>query len=101
MRSASRCVICSFRARGPNTDSYHKAVSVWCAKDRNQALTDAKNGKDPERKTCDNPIDEHMKLVHEFALQGTPAIMLEDGRIIPGYMPAKQLQATLEGKMQP
>ncbi|HEY9198657.1 MAG TPA: bifunctional protein-disulfide isomerase/oxidoreductase DsbC [Gammaproteobacteria bacterium] len=90
-----------FPRSGPNTDSYYKAVSVWCAKDRNQALTDAKNGKDPERKTCDNPIDEHMKLVHEFALQGTPAIMLEDGRIIPGYMPAKQLQATLEGKMQP
>lgn len=89
-----------FPRSGPNTDSYYKAESVWCAKDRNQALTDAKNGKDPERKTCDNPVDEHMKLVSEFGLQGTPAIMLEDGTIIPGYMPAKKLLAALEGKMQ-
>lgn len=87
-----------FPRSGPNTESYYKAQSVWCAKDRKQALTDAKNGKDPERKTCDNPIDEHMKLVREFGLEGTPAIVLEDGRVIPGYMPAKQLQAALEGK---
>ena len=90
-----------FPRSGPNTESYYKAESVWCAKDRNQALTDAKNGKDPERKTCDNPIDEHMKLVREFGLQGTPAIMLEDGSVIPGYMPAKKLEAALEGKLQP
>jgi protein-disulfide isomerase len=34
-------------------------------------------------------------------LQGTPAIIMEDGRMVPGYMPAKQLEAVLEGKMQP
>lgn len=90
-----------FPRSGPNTDSYFKAVSVWCAKDRNQALTDAKNGKDPERKTCENPVDAHMKLVREFGLNGTPAIMLEDGSIIPGYMPAAKLEAALEGKMKP
>lgn len=90
-----------FPRSGPDTESYYKAESVWCAEDRNQALTDAKNGKDPARKSCDNPIDEHMKLVRDFGLQGTPAIVLEDGRIIPGYMPAKKLQAALEGKMEP
>lgn len=90
-----------FPRSGPNTDSYYKAVSVWCAKDRNAALTDAKNGKDPERKTCENPVDAHMKLVHEFGLQGTPAIVLEDGSIIPGYLPPDKLLAALDGKMKP
>lgn len=90
-----------FPRSGPNTESYYKAESVWCAENRQQALTDAKSGKNLPRKTCDNPIDEHMKLVRELGLQGTPAIVLEDGRIIPGYVPAKRLQAMLEGKQQP
>jgi thiol:disulfide interchange protein DsbC len=90
-----------FPRSGPNTESYYKAESVWCAKDRQQALTDAKAGKDVPRKTCDNPIDEHLKLVRELGLQGTPAIVMEDGSIIPGYVPAKKLQAMLEGKLQP
>ncbi|MFN2308894.1 MAG: thioredoxin fold domain-containing protein [Gammaproteobacteria bacterium] len=86
---------------GPNTESYFKAESVWCSKDRQQAMTDAKAGKELPRKTCDNPIDAHLRLVRDFGLQGTPAILLEDGRLIPGYVPAKQLLAMLEGKAQP
>lgn len=90
-----------FPRTGPNTESYYKAVSVWCSEDRNQALTDAKNGKELPRKTCDNPVDEDLKLVHEFGLQGTPAIVLEDGRLVPGYVPSKRLAAMLDGKLQP
>ena len=90
-----------FPRSGPNTASYYKAESVWCAKDRNQALTDAKAGKELERKTCANPVDEHMALVRAFGLQGTPAIVFEDGSIVPGYVPAKRLQAMLDGKAQP
>ena len=33
-----------FPRSGPNTESYYKAQSVWCAEDRRQALTDAKAG---------------------------------------------------------
>jgi len=90
-----------FPRSGPNTESYYKAETVWCSENRQQALTDAKNGKDLPRKTCKNPLDQHMELVRAFGLQGTPAIIFEDGRMVPGYMPAKQLEAVLEGKMQP
>lgn len=90
-----------FPRSGVNTESYYKAETVWCSEDRKQALTDAKSGKTMPRKTCDNPIDEHMQLVQAFGLQGTPAIVLEDGRVIPGYVPAKQLEAMLDGKAQP
>ncbi len=90
-----------FPRSGVNTDSYYKAETVWCSDDRQAALTEAKNGKDLPRKTCKNPIDQHMALVEAFGLQGTPAIVLEDGRMIPGYMPAKQIEAVLEGKMEP
>lgn len=88
-----------FPRSGPNTTSYYKAESVWCAKDRNQALTEAKAGKELERKTCANPLDQHLQLVQAFGLQGTPAIVMEDGRVVPGYVPAKRLEAMLEGKL--
>ena len=80
---------------GKGSDSYNKAVSVWCAEDRNDALTAAKNGKTPEAKTCDNPVDEHMQLGVEFEVRGTPMIVTEKGNIFPGYVPAKQLVKAL------
>ena len=38
------CATCSFRAPGPNTESWRKAEVVWCSADRNEALTRAKAG---------------------------------------------------------
>ncbi len=80
---------------GKGSESYKKAVSVWCADDRKAALTAAKQGKTPEAKTCDNPVDEHMRLGAEFGARGTPMIVTEKGNIFPGYMPAKQLARAL------
>ena len=80
---------------GKGSDSYNKAVSVWCADDRNAALTAAKKGGTPEVKTCDNPIDEHMQLGVEFEAKGTPMIVTEKGNVFPGYVPAKQLVKAL------
>ena len=80
---------------GKGSDSYNKAVSVWCADDRNAALTAAKKGETPEVKTCDNPVDEHMQLGVEFEARGTPMIVTEKGNIFPGYVPAKQLAKAL------
>ncbi|PHS70184.1 MAG: disulfide bond formation protein DsbC [Cycloclasticus sp.] len=80
-----------FPRSGPNTESYFKAVSVWCADDRNEALTDAKLNNKVVTKTCDNPIDEHMKLAQAFGINGTPAIIADDGTMVPGFVPAKEL----------
>lgn len=85
-----------FPRAGKGSSSYNKAISVWCAKDRKAALTSAKNGKDPEPKTCENPIDQHMKLAHELGARGTPMIVTEKGTVYPGYMPAKQLVQALQ-----
>jgi len=90
-----------FPRAGKGSDSYNKAVSVWCAKDRNAALTDAKKGNTPPAKTCDNPIDEHMQLGADFDVKGTPMIVTEKGNIYPGYLPAKQLVEALESENNP
>jgi thiol:disulfide interchange protein DsbC len=90
-----------FPRAGKGSESYNKAVSVWCAKDRNAALTDAKKGNTPEAKTCDNPVDEHMQLGADFDVKGTPMIVTEKGNIYPGYLPAKQLFEALESEKNP
>jgi thiol:disulfide interchange protein DsbC len=90
-----------FPRAGKGSDSYNKAVSVWCAKDRNAALTDAKKGNTPPAKTCDNPVDKHMQLGADFDVKGTPMIVTEKGNIYPGYLPAKQLFEALESEINP
>lgn len=75
--------------KGPK--SVEASISVWCAKDRNKALTMAKGGKTLEKKTCDNPISKHQTLATVLGVRGTPAIMLESGQLMPGYVPAAKL----------
>lgn len=86
----------SYPRSGVNTPSYFKAVSVWCSEDKKAAFTKAKNGEEPPRKTCDNPVDEHFALGNLLGVRGTPAIVLENGQIYPGYIPAKRLSEALD-----
>lgn len=72
-----------------------KTVSVWCADDKNSALDTAKAGGRVEARTCDNPIDEHLELTERIGVRGTPAIILEDGQILAGYVPYNKLIAAL------
>jgi thiol:disulfide interchange protein DsbC len=81
---------------GVGSKSYQEAVSVWCADDRRQAMTDAKSGKSIVAKNCANPVASHMELGELLGISGTPAIVLESGDLVPGYVPAKRLAALLE-----
>ncbi len=81
---------------GKGSESYKKAVSVWCADDQQKAMTAAKKGNTPEPKDCENPVDEHMRLGVEFEARGTPMIVTEKGNIYPGYVPADKLVKALE-----
>ena len=75
---------------------YRTTVSVWCAKDKNEALDMAKAGADVEAKDCDNPIDDHLKVARSLGVRGTPAIILQDGSMLPGYVPASKLVSELD-----
>ncbi len=74
---------------------FDKTVSVWCADDRNLALDMAKAGDELENANCENPIESHLKIARELGVRGTPAIILEDGTMLPGYVPAKKLVSEL------
>ncbi len=81
---------------GVDSESYKEAVSVWCADDQQQAMTDAKAGKPVANKSCDNPVKQHMALGELLGINGTPAIVLESGDLVPGYVPPKRLAALLK-----
>jgi thiol:disulfide interchange protein DsbC len=83
---------------GVDSPSYDKAVSVWCAKDHNDALTRAKNNQTVEQKTCENPVKEHMALGDLVGVRGTPTIVTDSGEVMPGYVAASRLLPVLEGK---
>jgi thiol:disulfide interchange protein DsbC len=77
---------------GPDTESWTKAEQVWCSPDRNDALTRAKLGQALKAKPCaDNPVAREYALGKDFQLEGTPAIVLADGELVPGYMPPDML----------
>lgn len=80
---------------GLGSASYKKAVSVWCADDRKAAITKAKTGQPLPEKNCDNPVESHYNLGGMVGLRGTPALVLEDGSMIPGYVPPAKLSAIL------
>jgi len=85
-----------FPRSGPDTPSYYKAVSVWCSSDRQDALTRAKAGEELPRSTCDNPVLASLALGHEMGVSGTPSLLLEDGQLLPGYLPPKKLAQVLD-----
>jgi thiol:disulfide interchange protein DsbC len=77
---------------GPNTASWTKAEEVWCSQNRNDALTRAKLGEQLKAKPCaGNPVARHYALGRDFDLQGTPAIVMADGEMLPGYVPPEAL----------
>lgn len=80
---------------GIGSDSYDKIVSAWCADDRNGAMTALKAGEEIPASTCANPVAAQYELGQSIGISGTPAIVLEDGRLLPGYMPAAELAKTI------
>jgi thiol:disulfide interchange protein DsbC len=86
----------AFPRSGTDTPSYYKAVSVWCADDRKAALTEAKAGRQPPERTCENPVQAEMSLGSKIGVSGTPTLVFSDGSMLPGYLNPAQLAQYLK-----
>ena len=87
----------AFPRGGLQGSGYADLMNVWCAKDQQEAMTAAKSGADTKVMAgCHAPVAEHYQLGQSFGISGTPAIILEDGTMIPGYQPAAALAAALD-----
>lgn len=80
----------------PGTESYLRSISVWCANDPHQALTDAKAGRDIEPAECENPVAAHLEAGKRVGARGTPTMVTEEGDLIGGYVPYQELVRRLE-----
>lgn len=79
-------------SRGPG---YQHLKSVWCAEDRNQAMTDAKNERFDGLPTGDCAaaamIDRGYAAGNRVGIRGTPALIKSNGEKIEGYVPYREL----------
>lgn len=81
--------------KGLSGSTYDRSVSVWCAKDRIKAMDAAKFGGKLEKRSCSNPIKQHYELAQRVGVTGTPTIVLENGKVVGGYVPAARLLGQL------
>jgi thiol:disulfide interchange protein DsbC len=89
----------AFPRGGPNTESWTKMESVWCAKDPRDALTRAKRGeeiKSGSACTHAKDIDSQYQLGISLGVSGTPGVFAEDGRLVGGYVSPQQLVTRLD-----
>lgn len=86
-----------FPRSGPDTESWYSAEAVWCSADQRKALTEAKAGAQIKLKgkACNNPVAEEYQLATDLGIRGTPMLVLPNGDVFPGYVPAAQLAAKL------
>lgn len=81
---------------GPGSSSWDKADDVWCAGDRQDAMTRAKAGEAVESGDCkDTPVGGHYALGQDVGIRGTPAVITDRGVIVGGYLPPEALLARL------
>jgi thiol:disulfide interchange protein DsbC len=86
-----------FPRSGPDTESWAKADAVWCSADRNDALTRAKRGEQIKAADCgQTPVKKDYEMGQDFGIRGTPAIVLANGEMLPGYLPPALLIKRLQ-----
>ncbi len=85
----------AFPRSGIGTASYDKIVTVWCSDDPQDAMTQAKAGRSLSPLSCENPVAEQYQAGVAGGVRGTPTLVLDDGTVIGGYLPAEELLARI------
>lgn len=81
---------------GVGSESYRKIASAWCAEDPQKAITALKNRQQiPENVCPGNPVADQFMLGQKAGVRGTPAVVLESGEMVPGYLSATDLAGRL------
>lgn len=88
----------AFPRAGIGSETYNTMVSVWCADDPQKAMTDAKSGRAVAPKQCENPVRDHYTMGRSLGVNGTPTLVLENGEVVPGYVPAQRLVQMIEAE---
>lgn len=88
----------AFPREGMNGQVAKNMESVWCAADPKKAFTTAMNGGEISPIDCKIDLSQHYKLGILYGIQGTPAMLMENGMMIPGYQGPKEMKQLLDQK---
>lgn len=83
---------------GVNSPMANTLKNIWCADNKLEAMDKAKNDIAIPSISCTNPVDRMYNIGSALGINGTPALFLPNGELIPGYQPAQQLLSTLESQ---
>ena len=80
-------------------DSPEKAKDIWCAKDNTKAWRDwMLEGSPPVKNMgrCDTAaLDRNTLLGRKHKINGTPGLVFEDGKRVPGAIPVAEIEKNL------
>jgi len=72
------------------------AESIWCAADRAAAWNGyLLRGISPVPKSCETPLQRNAALATRHRVAGTPALVFEDGSVVPGAISSSTIEARL------
>lgn len=87
----------AYPRQGVGSPGFRQLASAWCADDRRDTLTRLKNRETVPDNVCPgNPVARQFELGREIGVTGTPAIVLANGQLIPGYKKAEDLITMLD-----
>jgi len=79
-------------------EAFAKAKAIVCEKSL-ALLEDAFGKKQLPKPKCEtSAIDDNIKLAQKLGISGAPAIIMPDGRLIPGYIDAGEIMKQVEKK---
>ncbi|KQB53026.1 protein-disulfide isomerase [Pseudomonas endophytica] len=81
----------AFPRQGLGSEGDQQLQAVWCSTDKKSAMDKMTDGKTVKAPKCANPVGKQFALGQSIGVNGTPAIVLKDGQVIPGYQPAEQV----------
>jgi len=81
----------AFPRQGLGSPGDEQLQAVWCSADKKAAMDKMVEGDDIKAAKCANPVSKQFALGQSIGVNGTPAIVLADGQVIPGYQPAAQV----------
>ncbi|MCK9195753.1 MAG: DsbC family protein [Syntrophales bacterium] len=87
-----------------NSEAKTKSAAIRCANDSLSAMNTVFLGKKPFKPAgkptaaCMTIIEENIRFGKERGINATPTVILEDGRVVPGYKSASDLTAIINKK---
>jgi thiol:disulfide interchange protein DsbC len=85
-------------------DSTVKSKDIWCAKESSKVWRSwmIDGVAPPKGDKCDTAaLDRNLELGRRYKINGTPAVVFEDGTRSPGALPAERLEARMKEAREP